>query len=67
MIIVTIMIMTIMMKMTIRITRVKTMTGMVMTDRIPTTGSVRPIGSGKIVHAELDVHVPELNARAVIV
>jgi len=56
------MIMTIMLPITTKITRVKSMTTVVMTNGMPTTGNRKPAGTGAMVHA--DVPVP--TTRAVI-
>ena len=56
------MIMTILVPITIKITRVKSMTAVVMTNGMPTAGKWKPAGTGTRVHA--DVSVP--TTRAVI-
>lgn len=61
-------IISIMMPMTIRITRVKAMNSMIMPGGMPPDGHAMPAGTGTgtMVHFTVPVHVPGLNGRATI-
>lgn len=61
-----IIIISIMMPMTIRITRVKVMNSMIMPGGMPPDGHAVPAGTGTMVHFAVRVHVPGLNGRATI-